>query len=79
MANQHYELNEEFEVSIKLKVKLKRCSNYRHLTEEELKDDVGYFKSQIQEHLESKVRGNYYREDVCLGMGDWSYEVDSVC
>tara|TARA_R110002167_G_scaffold365494_1_gene590438 strand:+ start:344 stop:583 length:240 start_codon:yes stop_codon:yes gene_type:complete len=79
MANQHYELDEEFEVTIKLKVKLQRCSDYRYLTEDEVKDEVFHFKTQIQEHLESKVKGEYYREDVCIGMDDWTYEVDNVC
>lgn len=79
MANQHYELDEEFEVTIKLKVKLQRCSDYRHLSDDEVKDEVDHFKTQIQEHLESKVTGEYYREDVCIGMDDWTYKVDNVC
>jgi hypothetical protein len=36
MANRHYEINEELEVTLKLKVIIKQCSNYNPLNESQL-------------------------------------------
>ena len=76
MANRHYQINEEIEVTLKLKVKIKQCSNYQHLNELQLADNVTDFKKEIKEHLENKIKNEYYREEVTIGVDDWTYEVE---
>lgn len=74
MANQHYHLDEEIEVTIKVKVKIKSVSNYSHLNELQLADNVSDFKHSIAQHLTDKLRDDYY-EEVTLGVDYWDYEV----
>ena len=76
MANRHYQINEEIEVTLKLKVNIKKCSNYYHLNELQLADNVTDFKNEIKEHLENKIKDEYYREEVTIGVDDWTYEVE---
>lgn len=76
MANKHYYPNEEIEVTLKLKVKIKTCSNYNPLNKEQLSEQVQDFKSEINEHLLGKLRNEYYQEDVTIGVDGWSYEVE---
>jgi len=76
MANRHYQINEEIEVTLKLKVNIKQCSNYQHLNELQLADNVTDFKNEIKEHLENKIKDEYYREEVTIGVDDWTYEVE---
>ena len=76
MANRHYPINEEIEVTLKLKVTIKQCSNYHHLNELQIADNVTDFKNEIREHLENKIKDEYYREEVTLGVDDWTYEVE---
>lgn len=76
MANRHYPINEEIEVTLKLKVTIKQCSDYGYLNELQLADKVTDFKNEIKEHLENKIKNEYYREEVTLGVDDWTYEVE---
>ena len=78
MANRHYQINEEIEVTLKLKVKIKQCSNYHDLNELQLADNVTDFKNEIKEHLENKIKDEYYREEVTMGVDDWTYEVKEI-
>lgn len=75
MANKHYNINEEVEVTLTLKVKIKECSNYTTLDESQISDNVKDFKSEIKEHLRSKISNEYYSEEVTFGVDNWSYEV----
>ena len=75
MANRHYQINEEIEVTLKLKVNIKKCSNYHHLNELQLADHIVDFKNEIKEHLENKIKDEYYREEVTNEVDDWTYEV----
>ena len=75
MANRHYEINEEFEVTLKLKIKLKQASDYDYLNDEEIKEEVDYFKRCIENHLTEKIQGEYYREEVTISMDDFTFEV----
>jgi uncharacterized protein YaaR (DUF327 family) len=76
MANRHYEINEELEVTLKLKVIIKQCSNYNPLNESQLAHNVKNFKNEIKEHLENKIKDEYYREEVTIGVDDWTYDVE---
>jgi hypothetical protein len=76
MANRHYPINKEIEVTLKLKVTIKQCSNYYPLNELQIADNVTDFKNEIKEHLENKIKDEYYREEVTLGVDDWTYEVE---
>ena len=60
MANKNYPINKEFEVDIKLKVKLNSFSDYFHLTEEQLNEGVENFKKEISDHLKSELIGSYF-------------------
>ena len=37
MANKHYSVDKEYEVTLKLKIKVTHVSNYRPISEEDLK------------------------------------------
>jgi len=75
MANKHYRLDEEFEVTIKVKVKLESCSDYQHVSNIRLEENVEDFKSEIGNHLKGKLTNYYGREEVTDNIDDWTFEV----
>jgi len=76
MSNKHYDIQEEIEITLKVKVKINKCSDYNHLNELQLADNVADFKSQIGEHLRNKLVDEYQREEVTMGVDDWSFDVE---
>jgi hypothetical protein len=77
MANKHYSVNEEIEVTLKFKVKLTNISNYHHLDELFLNAVANDFKDEITNHLADKIV-NEYTEEV-THMCDWvGYEVIQI-
>lgn len=64
MANKHYSINEEFEVTLNVKVKLNQISNYFSLNETDIKDAVEDIKSKMKEYLESELKKDYSRADI---------------
>ena len=75
MANRTYTIEEEFEVTLTLKVKVKQISTYFSLTESGIKDTIESFKQEITDHLKSKVTGDYF-EEVTLGVDYWKFDVE---
>lgn len=74
MSNKHYSINEEFEVTLKVTVKIKSCSNYTKLSTSEIHSNIEDFKDSIEKHLEEKLI-NDYTDDVTYGVDYWSYEI----
>jgi len=76
MANKHYSLDEEIELTLKVKVKLKNISNYHPLNQEDIDFQINEFKSEISEHLlRDKLVNEYQQEEVTDGVDWWNYEV----
>jgi hypothetical protein len=78
MANKHYQVDEEIEVTLKVRVKIVRLSNYQPLTPGQIEANVKAFKEEIKEHLQDKLVNDYYREEVTETVDDWTYEVEKV-
>lgn len=78
MANQHYNIDEEIEVTIKLKLKDIGISDYNYLNEEEIKESFAEFKKEIGNHLKSTLVKNYYQQDITSCVDWWSFEVSEV-
>lgn len=70
MANQHYNIDEEIEVTIKLKLKDIVISNYNYLNGEEIKESFTEFKKEIGNHLKSVLTKNYYQQEITSCV-DW--------
>ena len=64
MANKHYKVDEEFEITLKVKVKVGSISNYFPMDDNEIKEEIEEFKNSIGKHLEDKLK-NDYSEEVC--------------
>ena len=75
MANKHYTINDEVEITIKVKVKIKNISNYHQLSDEEIQDHIKDFKNEIHSELSSKIVNEYYGEEITQGVDSWNYEV----
>ena len=75
MANQHYDVNEEFEVNLRLKVKLKSISNYYYLSEEQIKSNIETAKEEMEEFLKNKIAKEYRSEDLTERVDYWNFEV----
>lgn len=76
MTNKHFQINEEFDITLNLKVNIDRCSNYTDLNEIQLADSVANFKSEVIEFLENKlINNNFSREEITNCVDDWSFEV----
>jgi len=76
MANKHYNIDEEINITINIKVKLLQCSNFTELNELQVADNVIDFKNEIADYLKSKIVNGYYREEVTLGVDDWTFDVE---
>lgn len=77
MANKHYPiLGEEVEVTVTFKVKLNSISNYHPLTEGEIKEEIEYAKTKLEEFIEHKVINEYYSEELTETVNGWSFEIE---
>lgn len=75
MSNKHYPVDEEFEVDLTVKVKLKSISNYTILNERDQIWAIEAFKQDIEEWLLDKLAENYYNEEVTNKVDYYSFEV----
>lgn len=76
MANKHYPIiGEEVEVTVTFKVKLNSISNYHPLTEGEIKEEIEYAKTKLEEFIEHKVV-NEYNEELTDSVDYWSFEIE---
>jgi hypothetical protein len=76
MANRHYPIKEEFEVTIKVKVRNIKISTYEQLNELQQADSTKDFKQEISNHLRQKLNKSYYQQEVTDGVDWWSFEVE---
>lgn len=76
MANRHYPIKEELEITIKVKVRNIEISTYQHLNELQQADNTKDFKQEISNHLKQKLNDNYYQQEVTNGVDWWSFEVE---
>jgi|GEM_PF-6772646 len=75
MSNQHYKIDEDIEVVIKVKISNLQIDTYQHLNELQQKENVTDFKQKISEHLKERLSNSYSQEEVTLGVDWWSFEV----
>ncbi len=77
MSQRRYDVNEEIEVNITVKVKIKQINNYYHLNDEQIKECVEDFKNEIGDHLKGKLTSESYQsEEVTIGVDSWHFEVE---
>lgn len=77
MANKHYSVEDELEVTIKVKIKNIEISNNRPLSEVQKTLNIDEFKKEISNHLKNKISNNtYYQQEVTNGVDWWSFEVE---
>lgn len=75
MANNHYPLNEEFEVNMTFKVKLTSVSDYSSLSNSQIESAVKDFRKEIEDFIRSKVINQYYREEITEYIDDYTFEI----
>jgi len=82
MSDTHTPINEEVEVTLKLKVKFTHASYYGQRTDEELLDEIAQAKSNIKGRLLELVEDEYsHQEDLSDGKGgyvNFDYEVTNA-
>lgn len=78
MANRHYNLDEEIEVTVKVKVKNIHISNYQHLSEEQQQGALKDFKQEISDHLMHKLVGSCGHEEVTEWIDWWYYDIEEA-
>ena len=76
MANTHYQIKDEFEVTITVKVRNIEISTYEQLNELQQADNTKDFKQEISNHLKQKLNDSYYQQEVTSGVDWWSFEVE---
>lgn len=77
MANKHYDINDEMEITIKIKVSNIKISTYQQLSEEDIKDHIQDFKDNISEHLKHEItKEDYFQQGVTGGVDWWSYSTE---
>lgn len=79
MSDTHQSINEETEVTLKLKVKFTQASFYGERTEEELNSEIAQAKENIKERILEIVEDEYYsQEGLSDGKGgyvNFTYEI----
>lgn len=76
MGNKRYKVNEEFEVTVTFKVKLKEISNYYPLTDDKIAEQIQEIKEEMKEFIEDQVVDEYYNEDLTAGADFCSFEIN---
>lgn len=70
MADTHTPINEEVEVTLKLKVKLTMASYYQDRTEEQLRHEIETAKNNLENTLTDFITNDYFGE---IGASKWGY------
>ena len=79
MSQQYYSVNEEFEVTLVVKVRLKSISNYFHMSETQIEDNIEDAKLNMKEHLLNKICNEFTGvEDLSYGVDYWNFEVELI-
>lgn len=77
MSNIHKTINEEIEVTLKLKVKFTAVSYYDQLSQEQLNERIELAKAEIKKELLNMVEDEFYQQELS-NMVLFDYEVTSA-
>lgn len=78
MGNKSYKMNEEVEVTLKVKVTLTRISDYNDMDDERQTLITEEFKEEIGNELADKLSGEHQQQDLLLGC-DWVDYYVALC
>ena len=77
MANKHYTIGSEVEVTIKVKISNIVISTHNGLTEDQVLDNLNDFKVEIGDHIKKKMsQKTYNQEEVTDGVDWWSFDIE---
>lgn len=71
MADTHISINEEIEITLKLKVKITHASFYKERTPEQLKHEIESAKKNMEETLYNVIENDDYHGEI--GESKWGY------
>ena len=75
MSNKIYQVNEEVEVNLTIKVKLKSISDYYKLSEDDIKNEIENAKNELPDFIKGKLSGVYYNESLTTSVDYWNFEI----
>ncbi len=75
MAQRYIDINEEINITLKLKVNLTKLSDYKHFGEEQKQNAIDEFKTNIGLHLKNKLIDNVSQDDFLQSIDFVNYEV----
>lgn len=79
MGNQHYNIKEDLEVSLRVKLSDITISTYQHLSEEDIKKSFKEFKKNISSHIvRSNLESLYYQQEVTDCVDWFSYDISEL-
>jgi len=64
MANKHYDVERDYEITLKFKVKATHISNYYHLSEEGVKSVLDDLEDELKTHFMWKLAQEHTIESV---------------
>ena len=79
MANQHYNIKEDLEVNLTVKLSDIKISTYQYLSEEDIKESFKEFKKNISSHIvRSNLESFYYQQEVTDCVDWFSYDISEL-
>jgi hypothetical protein len=64
MANRHYTVDRDYDITLNFKIKVNHISNYYHLSEEDIKTFLDNLEDDFKSHFLWKIRNEHTLEDV---------------
>jgi hypothetical protein len=64
MANIHYTVEREYDITLNFKVRATNISNYYHLSEEDIKTVLDNLEEDFKSHFLWKIRNEHKLEDI---------------
>lgn len=77
MANIHTQINEEVEVTLKLKVNLTQAHHYPELSESELKECIEEAKAKLKAEFLNMVEDEFFHQELTEPVS-FDYKVENV-
>ena len=79
MANKHYTTEHEFEVTLKLKVKITNLSNYFPIKPEDMQETLKHIESELRNDLPHEICKEYiHKENVSQIVDYVTYDVEEI-
>lgn len=75
MSRNVYQVNQEVEINLNVKVKLESFNDYRKLSKEEILDEIADAKGELKDFIRGELRKEYYNETLTCGVDGWNFEV----